>query len=287
MIPFIKYRFLYVLFSGSLLFFGVIHIMRYGFNYSIDFVGGTTMEFLLKKKAPITIARKIVLQNRLIFQETSSGFSLRGKEIGKEMQKKISTKLKKETGAKQVRIDSVNPSMSSDNIVKTLAAVGMAAAGILFYISYTFKNVRYAVAAICALLHDTGMLLCAWSVLGRFFGAEFDLLFITALLTTMSFSVHDTIIIFDKVAEEQRNGTYNSLEETINAALTLTIGRSFNNSFTVVIMLTAIILLGGETIRWFAAALLFGTLFGTYSSPFIATPLFYFLKEGFATKKPV
>ena len=194
--------------------------------------------------------------------------------------------MKKEI-AKQVRIERVNPSMSSDNVVKTLAAVGIAAAGILLYISYSFRNVRYAIAALIALFHDTGMLLCAWSVLGRFFGAEFDLLFITALLTTMSFSVHDTIIIFDKIAEEQKNGSYNSLEETVNAALTLTIGRSFNNSFTVVIMLTAMILLGGETIRWFATALLLGTLFGTYSSPFIATPLFYFLKEGFATQKPV
>lgn len=287
MIPFIRYRFLFVLFSAALLFFGVIHIAKYGFNYSIDFVGGTTIEFLLKQKKPIQKAREIVSQNKLIFQETSGGFLMRGKDISKKLQKTILQKLKKETGAKRVRVESVNPSMSSDNVVKTLIAVGIAAMGILLYISYSFKNMRYAVAAICALLHDTGMLLCTWSVLGRFFGAEFDLLFITALLTTMSFSVHDTIIIFDKIAEEQRNGTYNSLEETINAALTLTIGRSFNNSFTVVIMLTAMILLGGETIRWFASALLFGTLFGTYSSPFIATPLFYFLKEGFATKKPV
>jgi preprotein translocase subunit SecF len=108
-------------------------------------------------------------------------------------------------------------------------------------------------------------------------GFEFDTLFITALLTTMSFSVHDTIVIFDKIKEEKTKTR--SLKDTINYALNLTMMRSINNSSTEVFMLSALIILGGQTIKPLATSLLIGTFTGAYSSPFVATPIYYFLEK--------
>ena len=103
-------------------------------------------------------------------------------------------------------------------------------------------------------------------------GVEVDFLFVTALLTTLSFSVHDTIVVYDRIREYQKKYGGN-LYELSNKAITETMVRSLNNSFTIIFMLLSLILLGGETVKWFAVALLIGTVFGTYSSPFVAVPL--------------
>jgi preprotein translocase subunit SecF len=168
--------------------------------------------------------------------------------------------------------------VSNDNIFKISTATLLAIITILIYVAFSFKKVSYGLSAIGALLHDTIILLGSWSVLGYFFGAEFNLLFVTAILTTMSFSVHDTIVIFDKVKEEEK-GNYTNMDQVLNSALTLTMMRSLNNSITIVLMLTALIILGGGSIQWFAVSLLIGTLAGTYSSPFVATPLFSVLTK--------
>jgi preprotein translocase subunit SecF len=108
--------------------------------------------------------------------------------------------------------------------------------------------------------------------LGHFFGAEVDFLFVTALLTILSFSVHDTIVVYDRIRENQKR-LQGNMKDLANKALTETMIRSFNNSMTIVFMLVALVLLGGTTIKWFAVALLVGTISGTYSSPFVAVPI--------------
>lgn len=122
------------------------------------------------------------------------------------------------------------------------------------------------------MFHDTFILIGSFSWFGHFFSAEVDFLFVTALLTTLSFSVHDTIVVYDRIRELQRKegGEFVSLA---NRALSETMVRSLNNSFTIIFMLLAMILLGGSTVKWFAVALLVGTVSGTYSSPFVAVPL--------------
>ena len=123
------------------------------------------------------------------------------------------------------------------------------------------------------MVHDGLILISVFSVLGKLLNVQVDVLFVTALLTVLSFSVHDTIIVFDRIREMSRKHPRVPFKELVNGAILQTLGRSINNSMTVIIMLSALVLLGGETIRWFAVALLVGAITGTYSSTFTAAPI--------------
>ena len=130
------------------------------------------------------------------------------------------------------------------------------------------------------MLHDTFILIGSFSLLGHFFGAEIDSLFVTALLTTLSSSVHDTIVTFDRIRELRRQSYQKDWVALANQAVTETLTRSINNSMTIIFMLLSLVLLGGSTTRWFAAALLIGVVSGTYSSIGVAIPLVLFFKNG-------
>jgi preprotein translocase subunit SecF len=163
-------------------------------------------------------------------------------------------------------------------------AVLFASLGILAYMTYAFKKVKHGLAAVIALGHDFLVLVGSYSLISHFFGAEVDTLFITAILTTMSLSVHDTIVVFDKIREYERT-TVLPIEVLVNKALTETLVRSTNNSLTIILMLVPLTFVGGETIRFFAAALLIGSITGIYSSPFVATPILVWLEKNFKNKK--
>ncbi|MDQ5981441.1 MAG: preprotein translocase subunit SecF [Patescibacteria group bacterium] len=145
------------------------------------------------------------------------------------------------------------------------------------YVAYQFKDKKYGIAAILAVVHDTIILLGSFAIFGKFLGVEVDTLFVTAVLTTLSFSVHDTIVVFDRIRENLRKNTGHSLESIIDTSILTTLPRSLNNSLTIIFMLTCLFLFGGITIKWFVVALLIGTILGTYSSPFVASPLLYLL----------
>ena len=138
--------------------------------------------------------------------------------------------------------------------------------------AYQFKSIKFGISATLATLHDSLVLLGMFSLFGHFFGAEVDFLFVTAMLTILSFSVHDTIVVYDRIRESQKKFSGN-IYELANKALSETMVRSLNNSFTIMFMLIALILMGGETVKWFSVALLVGTISGTYSSPFVAVPI--------------
>lgn len=123
------------------------------------------------------------------------------------------------------------------------------------------------------MFHDSIVLIGLFSLFGRFFGTEVDVLFVTALLTTLSFSVHDTIVVFDRIRENRKKHPTADFTTLVDASVLETLSRSINNSMTIIIMLLVLVLLGGETIRWFAVALLIGAVTGTYSSTFTAAPL--------------
>jgi len=280
MINFLKYRAFYFTFSVLVILVGWYFVLSRGFVYSIDFVGGGLVEFI-GNQTKVEQAETLVAKNYpdLDFQKTSVGFIVRSPNLNRSKGEKVRAQLSKQLKVKEARYEIVGPTISQGNIEKILTAAGIALLGILAYVAISFRDWRYGAAALAALLHDTLALIGVWAILGYLLGVELDVLFVTAILTTMSFSVHDTIVIFDKIQEEEKQGTYRNLEERINWSLNLTMMRSLNNSLTVVIMLSSLIILGGESTRWFAASLLIGTLFGTYSSPFIATPLYYLLSK--------
>jgi preprotein translocase subunit SecF len=150
----------------------------------------------------------------------------------------------------------------------------MIAAGlILLYVAYRFRQLKYGICAIIAMFHDTLILLGSFSLLGHFANLEVDTLFVTAVLTTLSFSVHDTIVVYDRIRESLRRHPNASFEDIVSLSVAETLGRSLNNSLTIIFMLIALVLFGGVTTRWFVLALLIGTIAGTYSSTFTAAPL--------------
>jgi preprotein translocase SecF subunit len=159
-----------------------------------------------------------------------------------------------------------------------ILAVLAAAIAIMFFIAYAFRHVgtwrrsfRFGASAIIALLHDVLVVLGIWAILGHFFDFKVDSLFLTAVLTVVGFSVHDTIVVFDRIRENLSRRTSETFEQIVDASLIQTMARSINTSFTVLLTLTALVLFGGASIREFTLALLIGILSGTYSSIFNAS----------------
>ncbi len=183
---------------------------------------------------------------------------------------------------------SVSASVSSDIGRNAAIAVVVASFAILVYISIAFISVpqpfRYGTSAIIALLHDVLVVLGVASIFGRLFDFEIDTLFITAMLTIVGFSVHDSIVVFDRVRENVKRAAVAGLEvalpQAVNASLNQTLGRSLNTSLTVVLTLIALILLGGDTVRDFLVIMLIGLVSGAYSSIFVASQILVSWEEG-------
>ena len=160
-------------------------------------------------------------------------------------------------------------------------AVVLALVFIILYVAWAFRHVskpvsswKYGVAAIVALFHDVVIPLGIFSALGHFKGVEIDTLFITAILTILGFSVHDTIVVFDRIRENLRKLKQSEqFDVTVNRSINETLARSINTSFTVLLVLLAVFFWGGETTHYFTLALMLGVIFGTYSSIFIASPV--------------
>jgi preprotein translocase subunit SecF len=180
--------------------------------------------------------------------------------------------------------DSVSPIVAAEIVQKSLLAVLAACIGILAYLSWAFRKVkkpwRYGVCAVAALAHDALLVLGVFSILGRLFGIELDALFITAVLTVIGFSVHDTIVVFDRIRENLQRYPGETFETVVNHSLTQTLGRSLNTSITVLLTLMTLALFGGVTIRTFVLALLIGIVAGTYSSIFNASMLLVIWENG-------
>lgn len=278
MVNFLKYSWLYFLISAVIIGAGVFSILCWGYNYSVDFVGGTNLEYSVKNAVSKQEVLQILKEKKLPSTDVEvqgKTVTLRMSPLSEQDQQYIQKALESKTkGTVTVlRSETVGPILGKEMIRKTLFASVIAIIGILLYMTFAFKGITYAVAAIIALLHDFLVVAGVYSLLSHFFGAQLDTLFVTAVLTSMSFSVHDTIVIFDKMREYSRTQGSRNIEHFANRALTETLVRSINNSMTIIFMLLALTIMGGSTIRFFVATLLVGTITGTYSSPFIATPL--------------
>jgi preprotein translocase subunit SecF len=249
-----KYRLVYFLLSTILLVSGIFGLVRWGLNLGIDFTGGVVAEY------------------KVVTDKSADGNikSYKYPPMSDEEIEKIRTELK-QTG-EELRFETVGPSIGPELVEKTVYALAISALLILFWVTIQFKSLKFGVSAILAMLHDSIILIGGFSILGHFFAAEVDFLFVTAVLTILSFSVHDTIVVFDRIREKQKKEG-GELTDTVNSAITETMTRSLNNSFTIIFMLLSLVLLGGDTIKWFAIALLIGTISGTYSSPFVAVPI--------------
>ncbi len=273
-----RYRKLYFLISLFLIASGVFSLYLWGLRLGVDFTGGTVAVFRLEEISTEEASDKLKsagIQVSSIQKTNDSEYIFRLPPLTTD-QKSLLTKTLQEINpqakVEELRFESVGPSIGPELVRKTFYAIIIASLGILTWVALQFKSFKFGVSAVLAMLHDTFNLVGLFSLLGHFFAAEVDFLFVTALLTTLSFSVHDTIVVYDRIRESQsRFG--GSIYDLANKAVTETMVRSLNNSFTIIFMIVALILLGGSTIKWFATALLLGTVLGTYSSPFVAVPI--------------
>lgn len=249
-----NYRLVYFAISAVFLCAGIYSLFTWGLKLGIDFTGGVVAEYKMEN-GEIKNFKYAVKTNEEI------------DNLRADFKKQKAVELKFET---------VGPSIGPELIKKTFLALGISASLILVWVAIQFKSIKFGVSAILAMIHDSLILVGGFSLLGHFFGVEIDFLFVTAVLTILSFSVHDTIVVYDRIREKQKKYDPNigtDIKDIANSALTETMVRSLNNSFTIIFMLLALVLMGGETTKWFAVALLIGTISGTYSSPFVAVPI--------------
>ncbi len=269
-----KYRPLYFLISSLVIIPGIYSLITFGFKLSIEFTGGTQAEFILPDTQKQNLLLALSTQNPQVVSESDSQFTLKMSETTEQEIEQITQKLGTVSG--QVKLQSfevIGPVLGQETLKKTGNALLISSLVLLIYISFAFKQFKYGLSAVLAMLHDTLVLLGSFSLLGQFAGVEVDLLFVTAVLTILSFSVHDTIVVYDRIRELSHKVKNVSYENLVNQAVSETIVRSLNNSLTIIFMLIAMFLMGGESTKYFSLALLVGTVTGTYSSTFTAAPL--------------
>jgi preprotein translocase subunit SecF len=281
-----KRKYFYV-FSGTLMLLSIISISTWGLKYGLDFTGGTLMEVKSEKQKIQSDEVKDVLkgagiEDAVITPTQNDSMLIRYGNSDDEKNKTVLGKLREKYPELQnTRLDYIGPSISTELKNKAIWALAIAVIGIALYIAYAFRKVsrpveswKYGVGAVVALVHDVLITVGIFSVLGKFFNIEIDSSFIAALLTILGFSVHDTIVVYDRTRENLlKSGSREDFSEVINRSLNETMARSINTSLTVIVTLLAIFIFGGETIKNFTLALLIGIIFGTYSSIFVASAL--------------
>ena len=273
-----KYRLLYLAISAVAIGAGIFGLLTWGLRIGIDFKGGTILEYRFEEPVKEEDLKRFVgaldLELSSLEKTGENAYTMRISNLEPERKGIVEPFLERnlENNLEELRYESVGPSIGPDLIKKTLYAMGISAVLILLWVAIQFRSFKFGVSAVLAMFHDSLILVGSFALLGHFFGAEIDFLFVTAVLTILSFSVHDTIVVYDRI-RETRKKVGGSMTEMANMAVSQTMVRSLNNSFTIIFMLAALLLLGGETIKWFAAALLIGTIAGTYSSPFVAVPI--------------
>ncbi|OGM10298.1 protein-export membrane protein SecF [Candidatus Woesebacteria bacterium RBG_19FT_COMBO_47_8] len=271
-----KYRLVYFAISALVIAVGVFSLLKWGLAFGVDFKGGAILEYRFNtdvSEEKLTSLIEGTKAQVASVQKTGNGsYIIRLSPISIEQKEIIGVLLEKNFEAQELRFENVGPSIGPELVKKTLYALIISATAILLWVAIQFKSIKFGASAVLAMFHDSVVVIGTYSFLGHFFGAEVDFLFVTALLTILSFSVHDTIVVYDRIRESHKK-LGGSVTELADKAISETMVRSLNNSFTIIFMLVALLLLGGTTIRWFAATLLIGTVSGTYSSPFVAVPI--------------
>ncbi len=277
MIDWMKYRWLYLLISGVVILSGIFSLVKWGLQIGVEFKGGTLIEYHLNKDLETSAIEKVLKDNGVevvSIQKTSTGsYLLNLGQVNSTQRADLKAGIEKlGVTVDELRFETIGPTVGPELVKKTAYGMLIASLGILLWVAVQFKSFKFGVSAVLAMLHDSLVVIGTYSLFGHFFGAEVDLLFVTALLTILSFSVHDTIIVYDRIRESKKNFG-ESLYDLANKASSETMVRSLNNTFVLVFMMIALLLLGGSTIKWFVATLLVGSISGAYSSPFVAVSI--------------
>jgi preprotein translocase subunit SecF len=264
---------------------GVISLFLYGLKLGIDFNAGelSTVRGAVTLSKAQQAAAGLGFKDLQVVPTGSNQTEIRYRDTALQKEHEPNhQKFKKALageGITELSFDSIGPTVSSTIARNAVISLIVVSAAIVLYIAWAFRNApppvspwSFGFMAIAALLHDALFVLGVFSLLGHFLGVEVDSLFVTAILTVIGFSVHDTIVVFDRIRENLRRDK-GSFEQVVNNSILETIARSINTSLTVLLTLLALLLFGGQSIRLFVLALLIGIASGTYSSIFNASPL--------------
>jgi len=285
MIPIVKHRRIFYTISGILFVASVLTLFFWGLRLGIDFRGGSLLQIDFNASRPSNneIVQKLNGLNLgdINVQPTgANGVILRFRDIDEETHQKILTSLGGPQALTEKSFETIGPVIGQELKTRAIYAIGLVLIMIVVYIAWAFRKVskpvsswRYGVATIIALLHDVVIPTGFFAALGYFFGVEIDLLFVTAILTVLGFSVHDTIVVFDRIRENLRKGVAKNFEDTVEISVNQTLARSINTSLVVLFTMLAVYFFGGTTTHYFSLVLIIGLFCGTYSSIFIASTL--------------
>jgi preprotein translocase subunit SecF len=284
MLHVVERKWLYFGISGLLIVPGLVFLLLGGLKPGIEFKGGTLLDVRFDSPPPVSEVTGLMasLGRGEARVQAAEGGRLEIRTFEMKPDEIVATQkaLEERYGAsvKDVSSSVVSPSFSGELIQNAVRSITLASFLIVFLIAFAFRNFgwgafRYGIAAIVALLHDAAVVLGLFAMLGFFFNVEIDSLFVTAVLTIIGFSVHDTIVVFDRIRENLRLNPGEALNPVINYSIMQTLARSVITSLTVVFTLLALFLFGGFSMRNFALALLAGIVSGTYSSIFNASQI--------------
>lgn len=286
-----KYKVLYFVFSLLIILPGLFYLITSGLKLGIDFTGGALLEYKFEKDISLGELRQQLSSEEVevgqITPALNNTYIIRTKPIEQNKIDQLKSSFNENFGkVEDKRVEFVGPVIGSELRQKSLIGVALASIVIVLYIAFSFRKVpkpasswRFGITAVVALIHDILLVVGVFAILGKFLGVEVDTLFVTALLTIIGFSVHDTIVVFDRIRENLRTHMGKKFTDIANLSILQTLGRSLNTSLTVIFVLLALLLFGGETLKWFVVALLVGIVSGTYSSIFNATAILVWWEE--------
>lgn len=283
----VKHRRIWYALSGLMVLTSFFAIFFFGLRQGIEFTGGSLLEVEYNAIRPeISLTREKVgglnLRSVVLQPSGEKGLIAKMRDLSEEEHQAVLASLSLDGASlKEIRFDSIGPVIGKELKRKSLIAVATVVVMIILYIAFAFRKVsepvssfKYGLMAVIALIHDITIPVGVFAALGKYLGVEVDMLFVTALLTILGFSVHDTIVVFDRVRENlKKSNTKGDFESIVGVSVNQTIARSINTSLTVLLVLFALFFLGGESTKYFSLALIIGVTVGTYSSMFLASPL--------------
>jgi preprotein translocase subunit SecF len=276
-------RYLWFGISLVLIVPGLLALIAFGFPLAIDFTGGSLLDLQFTSQAPEPAAVKAIYDqfgfaDAQVQSTQNNGVQIRTQSMDDTKKEAIEVALKAKFGEFiELSFDNVSPTIGGEVVARAAETVLISALGIMLYLWFAFRQVphafRYGVAAVIAMLHDVLVTIGAAAIFGKVFGWQVDSLYLTALLTVIGFSVHDTIVVFDRIRENLVRMRGEPFDKVVNFSIIQTLNRSINTQLTVTFTLIALILFGGVTIRHFVTIMLIGLLSGTYSSIFNASQI--------------
>ncbi len=283
--PIVRWRRVWYTFSLILISSSILLVVTFGLNPGIDFVGGTLHEITFStqrpESAPVGEAIKELVGEPTVQAVKENNMLLRYQTIDNETRQKVLDTLSEKFGAvEEISFESIGPTIGQELKRKAIWALILVMGAIIAYVTYAFRKVsepvkswKYGVLTIVTLLHDVSLVVGTYAILGVTRGAEANSLFLIALLTTLGYSVHDTIVVFDRTRTNLITLGAENFEKAVDLATNQTLTRSLNTGVTTAITLVALLLFGGDALFNFVLALLVGLIVGTYSSIFVASPL--------------